>query len=224
MNTLITNPRTDKAESGYLEKYERHLHALQDQKIKLLELGIREGGSLLMWEKYFPNGTICGIDSDSLPADIISDRVVMRKGDQANCTFLSSVADEVAPEGFDIIIDDASHLGALSKASFDHLFNKHLKPGGLYVVEDWGTGYWNSFSDGRAYREPTMFSLRNLVTRKRRFKNHDYGMVGFVKQIVDLVAWDDITKPRLGITGAAPAAVESMEICSGIVFIRKKAL
>lgn len=222
MNTLITNPRTDKAESGYLKKYERHLHTLQDHKIKLLELGIREGGSLLMWERYFPNGIICGIDRDSLPSDIVSDRIIMRKGDQADRAFLSAVAGEVAPEGFDIIIDDASHQGALSKVSFEHLFNKHLKPEGLYVVEDWGTGYWSSFPDGRAYRKSADFSFGSLVTRKRRFKNHDYGMVGFVKQIVDLVAWDDITKPGKGITGAASAAVESMEICSGIVFIRKK--
>ena len=48
---------------------------------------------------------------------------------------------------FDIIIDDCSHIGTLTCDSF-HLFFPHLVKGGLYVVEDWGTGYWNSYPDG----------------------------------------------------------------------------
>jgi hypothetical protein len=50
------------------------------------------------------------------------------------------IADNVAPEGFDIIIDDASHIGELTKTAFWHLFDNHLKPNGLYAIEDWGTG------------------------------------------------------------------------------------
>jgi spermidine synthase len=53
------------------------------------------------------------------------------------------VARKTAPEGFDIIIDDASHFGDLTKIAFWHLFDNHLKPSGLYVIEDWGTGYWS---------------------------------------------------------------------------------
>ena len=50
------------------------------------------------------------------------------------------VARKTAPEGFDIIIDDASHFGDLTKIAFWHLLYNHLKPSGLYVIEDWGTG------------------------------------------------------------------------------------
>jgi spermidine synthase len=62
------------------------------------------------------------------------------------------VARKTAPEGFDIIIDDASHFGDLTKIAFWHLFDNHLKPSGLYVIEDWGTGYWSDWTDGKAYR------------------------------------------------------------------------
>ena len=65
---------------------------------------------------------------------------------------LSVVARKTAPEGFDIIIDDASHFGDLTKIAFWHLFDNHLKPSGLYVIEDWGTGYWRDWTDGKTYR------------------------------------------------------------------------
>jgi hypothetical protein len=62
------------------------------------------------------------------------------------------VARKTAPEGFDIIIDDASHFGDLTKIAFWHLFDNHLKPSRLYVIEDWGTGYWSDWTDGKTYR------------------------------------------------------------------------
>lgn len=71
------------------------------------------------------------------------------------------VARKTAPEGFDIIIDDASHFGDLTKIAFWHLFDNHLKPSGLYVIEDWGTGYWSDWTDGKAYR-PRYFLFKAL--------------------------------------------------------------
>ena len=59
---------------------------------------------------------------------------------------------ELLRDGFDIIIDDASHIGELTKATFWHLFDRHLKPGGLYAIEDWGTGYLDDFPDGKKIR------------------------------------------------------------------------
>ena len=62
---------------------------------------------------------------------------------------MSRVANETAPDGFDIIIDDASHIGEFTKRSFWYLFDHHLKPGGLYVIEDWLTGYVDNWPDGK---------------------------------------------------------------------------
>ena len=226
MGELTANDRTDKAESGYLRRYEKHFSPIRGEAVKLLELGVREGGSLLMWEKYFLYGTICGIDLNPAPADIISDRIITRVGDQSDIGFLTNVASEVAPEGFDIIIDDASHIGVLSKVSFNHLFFNHLKPGGFYVIEDWGTGYWKSFPDGSSFNlhvwADRIFPLFPSFLHSHRLRNHDFGMVGFVKQIIDLCAMDDITKPGLGIPGVCSSAIDFMEISFGLVFVKKK--
>jgi hypothetical protein len=115
----------------------------------LLELGVHEGASLLLWRDYFPHGTVAGIDIE-LPKNFEStERVHLFEGSQGDTGFLSEVARRVAPDGFDIIIDDASHMGELTRTSFWHLFDHHLKSGGLYVIEYWGTGYWDHWPDGR---------------------------------------------------------------------------
>jgi hypothetical protein len=96
----------------------------------------------------------------------------------------------------------------------------------MYVIEDWGTGYWDSFPDGKRFRkssgESGIFSICSRIFGKNRFKSHDFGMVGFIKQLVDECAMDDITKPGLGITGVRSSSIDFMEIYSGIIFIRKK--
>lgn len=69
-----------------------------------------------MWQDYFPQGTIVGIDIVP-PRDFkTTDRIHVYQGNQADRTFLSNVANEIAPQGFDIIIDDASHLGELTNS------------------------------------------------------------------------------------------------------------
>ena len=148
---------TDKAASGYFNYYDLIMATLIDQEIKLLEIGILKGGSLLLWCDYFPQGTIVGIDK-KLPEDFKpGDRVHTFEGNQMDVQFLSNVANKVAPDGFDIIIDDASHIGELTKISFWHLFDRHLKPGGYFVIEDWGTGYWEDWPDGRRHKPEKTF-------------------------------------------------------------------
>ena len=51
---------TDKGPSNHI--YEHLFKDICDDKIKLLELGVSEKGSLYMWRDYFKNGDIYGID------------------------------------------------------------------------------------------------------------------------------------------------------------------
>ena len=53
---------TDKIGNRYLERYDPILEPWVEKKIKLLEIGVYKGGSLLLWRDYFPQGTIVGID------------------------------------------------------------------------------------------------------------------------------------------------------------------
>ncbi|MBK5289323.1 MAG: class I SAM-dependent methyltransferase [Acidimicrobiia bacterium] len=46
------------------------------------------------------------------------------------------MVDEFGGESIDLVIDDASHLYHESRVSFDVLYPR-LRPGGLYLLEDW---------------------------------------------------------------------------------------
>ena len=207
---------SDKISGGYLERYDPVFEPWVDKPITLLELGVYKGGSLLLWHDYFPVGQIVGIDINPPREFKANDRIRFFEGSQTDIAFLSKVAGETAPDGFDIIIDDASHVGELTKISFWHLFEKNLKPGGLYVIEDWGTGYWGHWSDGKDFN-PESYSrpqsqfwakVRRRLHLKRPMRGHNYGMVGFIKQLID----------EQGFRGR----FEKIMIVPAIVFIYKK--
>ena len=249
------NPRlynTDKPSFDvYFRNYERLFGDIAGKEIHLLELGISQGGSLELWRDYFKKGTIAGIDMSPVRLDDPSGRIHIYQGLQQDTMLLDRVRRETAPDGFDIIIDDCSHIGEFTALSFWHLFDRHLKPGGLYVIEDWGTGYMRGTPDGKAYVPPgsvTSFrsrlrpfveravawpsvvrrpSLRRVVHAvmnrlvKMRFRSHTYGLVGFVKQLVDEAGMDDITHPAWGTPPARPSKFSYLQVSHGQVFIAK---
>lgn len=137
---------TDKSEA-YLSRYSRAFAPLRDQPVRLLELGIKAGGSLRMWADFFPIGEIVGLDLN--PATVNHPRIHVYRGFQQDGAVLERIAAQHAPLGFNVIIDDASHIGEYTAASFAALYDRHLAPGGIYVLEDWGTGYWPGWPDGR---------------------------------------------------------------------------
>lgn len=54
---------TDKAaHAHYLRNYEGHFKHLVGRDVRLPELGVYHGGSLLLWRDYFERGTVVGLD------------------------------------------------------------------------------------------------------------------------------------------------------------------
>jgi hypothetical protein len=109
---------------------------------------------------------------------------------------------------FDVIIDDAAHVGALAKASFDFLFPL-MPSGGLYFAEDFGTGYMPGFHDGEEFK-----SAANV--EPPRFSSHDAGMVGWLKQLVDVIHW-----PQINPTSDAFPPIESIFFWHSIALITR---
>lgn len=68
------------------------------------------------------------------------DIVQIFRGDQSDPIFLKSISDRYK---YDIIIDDGSHVPSHQLVSLQHMFSA-LNPGGLYVIEDLETSYWNA--------------------------------------------------------------------------------
>lgn len=197
----------------YLGNYEKFFSDLVDKNIVLFELGVLRGGSMLMWRDYFLNGTIVGLDINNVDINDPTGRTRFYQGSQTDIELLNKIAAENAPNGFDIIIDDASHLGKLTQTSFWHLFDHHLKSGGIYVIEDWGTGYWDSWPDGKCYEK--------LPPGEKRIVSHDYGMVGFIKELIDECGMGDITHEKFGILPYRKSKIKVMQVSHGICFIIK---
>lgn len=126
-------PGTDKDRPhGYLPDYERIAAELGDDA-SVCEVGVWHGGSLAMWRELFPFGVVVGVDIDpgmTWPPDTV--RIVMPQDDPG----LRGAVSVHAPDGYDLVVDDASHIGSLTEATFCSLWPL-VKPGRYYVVEDW---------------------------------------------------------------------------------------
>ncbi len=132
----------------YLPVYERIFapFIVQRKPVNMLEIGVQNGGSLNVWNEYLPAGSqITGIDVEPLCANLeYPSSVKMLVGDATKQEFID---EHLSKSKFDIIIDDGSHVCADVIKTFEMLFSK-LKPGGIYVVEDCHTSYWNQYFGG----------------------------------------------------------------------------
>ena len=187
LTNLVASRGANKPDA-YLPIYGEYLNPLRQKPIRLLELGVQTGNSLLVWRDFFPWGQVTGIDL-VLPTMADTERIVIYQGAQEDPALLNRVGTERGP--FDVIVDDCAHIGALSETSFWSLFPQHLVPGGLYAIEDWGTGYWAWWEDGAEYTA-----------------DHTAGMVGFVKDVIDQC-------------GMGLGAVARMDVSPGLVIVRK---
>ena len=135
---------TDKIRNGFMPDYERIFLQFREQAVRLLEIGVFKGGSCLLWSDFFPHpqSRIIGLDlvlpGGAVPADL-KQRVILKQCDQNDVAGLREIAEQFGP--FDIVIDDGSHRYNETLTCFQALF-EHVRPGGYYVIEDWGVGYW----------------------------------------------------------------------------------
>ena len=202
------------------ELYDRYFADLADRPVTLLELGVYHGDSVKTFASFFTNGRVIGVDNDDRGVDFSGyPNVVFVQADQRRAEQLDAICAAHAPDGLDAVIDDASHFGAWSWQSYVALF-PHLKPAGLYLVEDWGTGYWDDWPDGGRYQQfPPDFADHDIP---RRLPSHDFGMVGLVKRFVDEVAWHTI-RPSVRAPQTRPRRIELMHVHQGLVVLRKAA-
>ena len=153
---------SDKLEH-YLAIYEAELAPFRDagRPISLLEIGVQNGGSLQIFAKYLPEGSnILGLDVDtacaklSLGANI---RVAI-----ADASVPPSLEAALGDELFDLILDDGSHRSDQIITAVRTCFD-HLKPGGLYIVEDLHASYWTSHGGGFQRSDSAIEHLKALV-------------------------------------------------------------
>jgi hypothetical protein len=120
--------------------------------------------------------------------------------------------------GIDLVIEDASHIGYLSKITFDIVF-PFLKSGGAYFIEDWGTGYWDSWIDGSRFQIFHQVPHNNNIPK--RIPSHDFGMVGFVKSLVDLTHEEAIKNNQHDVPQSLESRIKVLEFRGGCCMLLK---
>jgi SAM-dependent methyltransferase len=128
-----------------VERYVDVMTRLRPQRI--VELGIYQGGSTALFAEVARPRRLVAIDreqrgyrrlEDHLSRSGLDDVVRIYRGvDQADSGRLAEIAD-AAFEGqaIDLVVDDCSHQYDASRVSLNE-FLPRLRPGGVYVIEDW---------------------------------------------------------------------------------------
>ncbi len=135
----------------YADAYEKHLpkpifHPENSKKerkeIRLLEIGVQSGGSLIGWKRYYgDNSTIVGIDIDPRCARSTMpwENIFVEIGSQLDKYFLWSVCRKYGP--FNVIIDDGGHSAKMIITSIRAMFPNEtcissLEGDSIYAIED----------------------------------------------------------------------------------------
>jgi len=104
--------------------------------INILEIGIYNGESLRIWDDWFVNGNIYGLDIDCASLDRardknLSNRVHLFCGD----AYSQEVVDTFEDNFFDFVIEDGSHVPQQQRDAVN-LWLPKIKSGGKMIVED----------------------------------------------------------------------------------------
>ncbi len=126
---------------SYIEVYEELLAPYRETSLDIIEIGLYDGHSYLMWKEYFTGGYVFGIDVDEQPLGKVDLRPVM----DANRNFvtLCDGSDEKEVEmrfplewhRWDVVIDDAAHT-LEQQLKIYSVWKERLRPGAIYIIED----------------------------------------------------------------------------------------
>ncbi len=131
---------------SYVEVYHELFTPFRDEKINFLEIGIFHGASLNMWRKFFTKARIYGVDFNP---HILPDKMeAYHKENVFPILRLDAYALAAVDglhaftkngpygAGFDLIVDDGSHIEEHQIFVLKEYGLHLLKPGGIMVIED----------------------------------------------------------------------------------------
>lgn len=187
----------------YTQHYQRYFEPMRKLPVKLLEIGIggykdagTGGESLRMWKAFFRSGQIVGIDIED-KRHCAEDRIDIRVCDQTNAEMLTKLSEEYG--GFDIIIDDGSHLNEHIIRTF-HIMFPLLRDGGIYSVEDIQTSYWTTWGGGIGNPQSAMEFFKKLAdgVNHVEFPIDDYEPSYFESNIAEIAFFHNLVIVRKG--------------------------
>jgi cephalosporin hydroxylase len=130
---LITDKNTC---HSYLPLYDELLCRKKFTCRRMLEVGICWGGSIELWNKYFPNAMVYAMDilpEPKLPDLLKSENKIRMISGDAYSPYLSRAI--FSGKKFDFVIDDGSHT-LHHQLNFLTMYSKLLEDDGILIIED----------------------------------------------------------------------------------------
>lgn len=198
IGAIMARTGTDKlTRHAYDRYYDIYFRDFRNKKgLAFLEIGADQGKSMQLWSEYFSDpSAIDGVsymvnaDQKKITCDwnpSVCDKITIFNGDQSNSDFLKSIYEN---HKYDIILDDGSHIPSHQLISLKYLFQA-LNPGGLYVIEDVESSYWN-MPGSSCYGYP--------VPNAGVGASPQFSAVEKLKQIVDVLSRFHMAHPSLHI-------------------------
>jgi hypothetical protein len=192
--------KTDKlTHHGYERFYDYFLLPYKNKHINFFEIGVDKGRSLKMWNDFFTNAKIYGMDIDY---HYKHEKGEIFKGDQSNINDLTKIMDIV--KKVNIILDDGSHVPEHQLLTFNFLFKNFLEMDGLYIIEDIETSYW---------RNAELYGYKINAGY-----NTDNNIVNIFKNIVDIVNREFLLPEHIQYINSLKIDIENLKYISFIMF------
>lgn len=158
-----------------VEEYLDYFTSVRDLKVDtMLELGLYEGGSVPFWLETIEAQRYAGLDIVPRTDSPYFRRYVAERGLEGRVAthwgtsqtdrarLLEIHREDLRGAPIDLVIDDASHAYDETRASFETIFPL-VRPGGLYIIEDWAWFHWKGMEARWADHEPLSRFILELV-------------------------------------------------------------
>jgi hypothetical protein len=154
----------------YDKVYPDFIERFRDDSFSMFEIGIEAGKSFKIWEQYFPNAKIYGMD---IGVSFKNERGEVFLGDQSKNEDLTRIVSTI--DKCKLILDDGSHIAEHQLKTFYYLFENLLEPGGVYIIEDIECSYWKPKSILYGY-ETGHLNIIEYFTKLNHTVNSHYNL------------------------------------------------
>ena len=177
LNTFLSQELNSVKHKNYFSMYEALFKDYKDKKITFVEIGAKDGGSLLMWKEFFSNESrIIGIDVNPKVKELEKYGIEIFIGDQADHAFWKSFFEKNG--NIDIILDDGGHTNTQQIITAENTI-RNINDGGMLVIEDTFNSYRKKFAN------PSKYSFINYSKKKIDDINFRYPGIGKLKYSIN---------------------------------------
>ena len=146
LQEIVDNSRTDKnTVHSYLPLYQKLLLSKKETAKNVLEVGIAYGGSIKLWNDFFTNATVYGLDisniNDVWEGIKNKEKIILHTSSDAynNDFFINNFLNKNIK--CDFMLDDGPHT-LESMKQFIKLYSQIMTDDGILIIEDVQSWDW----------------------------------------------------------------------------------